>query len=189
MPPVASPYQCLAPSFLLISSLILLSYFFAQFPHAPQGYSVHPSLASLGPETKAKDIYPEDYYAGGAYVSLPFGNVRPLPHRTAFLYPHRAPCVFQVRYWLLGPEAGEKVANHLFPIFLFCVTHRAQIVLIHGLSIPSLIWKDVAPTLASRGYRVLLYGKRDRVLISVPQLNCRRRSLRPRVFRCSRNYL
>ena len=74
--PVASSYHCLTSSLLLISSLILLSYFFAQFPGAPQGYSVHPSLASLGPETKAKDVYPEDYYTGGAYVSLPFGNVR-----------------------------------------------------------------------------------------------------------------
>ena len=73
---VASSYHCLASSLLLIPSLILLSYFFAQFPHAPQGYSVHPSLASLGSETKAKDVYPEDYYSGGAYVSLPFGNVR-----------------------------------------------------------------------------------------------------------------
>ncbi|KAH9983030.1 alpha/beta-hydrolase [Russula compacta] len=118
MPPMY-PSQCLTSSVLLISSLILVSYFFAQFPHAPQGYSVHPSLASLGQETKAKVIYPEDYYSGGAYVSLPFGNVR---------------------YWLLGPEAGKKI------------------VLIHGLSIPSLIWKDVAPALASRGYRVLLYA-------------------------------
>ena len=73
-------YHCLTSSLLLISSLILLSYFFAQFPHAPQGYSVHPSLASLGPETKAQDVYPEDYYSGGAYVSLPFGNVRPYPY-------------------------------------------------------------------------------------------------------------
>jgi hypothetical protein len=78
--PVASPYQCFTSSLLLISSLIVLSYFFAQFPHAPQGYSVHPSLASLGSETKAKDVYPEDYYSGGAYVSLPFGKVRLYPY-------------------------------------------------------------------------------------------------------------
>jgi hypothetical protein len=30
--------------------------------------------------------------------------------------------------------------------------------LIHGLSIPAIVWKDVAPTLAARGFRVLLYG-------------------------------
>ncbi|KAF8878581.1 Alpha/Beta hydrolase protein [Gymnopilus junonius] len=45
----------------------------------------------------------------------------------------------RVRYWLLGPEKGKKV------------------VLIHGLSIPAIVWKDVAPSLAARGYRVLLY--------------------------------
>ena len=33
-----------------------------------------------------------------------------------------------------------------------------QIVLIHGLSIPAIVWKDVAPVLAARGFRVLLYG-------------------------------
>ncbi|KAH9002272.1 Alpha/Beta hydrolase protein [Lactarius hatsudake] len=130
MPP-ASPYQCLTLSFLLITSLVILSYFFAQFPHAPQGYSVYPSLSSLGPETKAKDIYPEEYYPGGAYVSLPFGNVR---------------------YWLFGPEAGKKI------------------VLIHGLSIPSLIWKDVAPALASRGYRVLLYDLYGRGYSDAPEI-------------------
>jgi hypothetical protein len=82
---VTSSYHCLTSS-LLISSLILLSYFFAQFPHAPQGYCVHPSLASLGPETKAKDVYPENYYSGGAYVSLPFGNVRLYPYPTVPLF-------------------------------------------------------------------------------------------------------
>ncbi|TFK79834.1 alpha/beta-hydrolase [Polyporus arcularius HHB13444] len=44
-----------------------------------------------------------------------------------------------VRYWLIGPEHGKRV------------------VLIHGLSVPAIIWKDVAPQLAARGYRVLLY--------------------------------
>jgi len=88
-------------------------------------------LASLGSETKTKDIYPEEYYPGGAYVSLPFGNVR---------------------YWLLGPETGKKI------------------VLIHGLSIPSLIWKDVAPALALRGYRVLLYDLYGRGYSDAPEI-------------------
>lgn len=34
----------------------------------------------------------------------------------------------------------------------------AQLVLIHGLSVPSMIWQDVAPELAAKGYRVLVYG-------------------------------
>src|SRR6266403_382334 len=114
---VASSYHCLT-SLLLISSLILLSYFFAQFPHAPPGYSVLPSLASLGPETKAKDVYPEDYYSGGAYVSLPFGNVRPYCFLSLFQYRYPR-CASQVRYWLFGPESGKKVTNRLIPIVLF----------------------------------------------------------------------
>ncbi|KAM5534445.1 hypothetical protein V8D89_011912 [Ganoderma adspersum] len=44
-----------------------------------------------------------------------------------------------VRYWLVGPENGKRV------------------VLIHGLSVPAIIWKDVAPKLVAKGYRVLLY--------------------------------
>ncbi len=39
------------------------------------------------------------------------------------------------------------------------LTRRTQVILIHGLSIPSIIWRDVAPTLAANGYRVLLYGE------------------------------
>lgn len=39
-------------------------------------------------------------------------------------------------------------------------------VLIHGLSIPAIIWKDVAPNLAARGYRVLLYGERNLAVIN-----------------------
>lgn len=32
-------------------------------------------------------------------------------------------------------------------------------MLIHGLSVPAIIWKDIAPELAARGFRVLLYGQ------------------------------
>ncbi|KAK7447417.1 hypothetical protein VKT23_014126 [Stygiomarasmius scandens] len=45
----------------------------------------------------------------------------------------------KMHYWLLGPETGIKI------------------VLIHGLSLPSLIWKHIAPGLASRGFYVLVY--------------------------------
>jgi hypothetical protein len=165
--PVTTPYQCLTTSLLLISSLILLSYFFAQFPHAPQGYSVHPSLASLGPETKAKDVYPENYYPGGAYVPLPFGNVRLYPYLS-----HRLPIIPS---WLCVPgpllvirprvwQEGNKSHSRDLSILL---SFHDQIVFIHGLSIPSLIWKDVAPALASHGYRVLLYGMCARVFVPV----------------------
>ncbi|KAK7445075.1 hypothetical protein VKT23_014937 [Stygiomarasmius scandens] len=52
---------------------------------------------------------------------------------------------------MLGPEDGKKI------------------VLIHGLSIPALIWKDVAPRLAARGYRVLLYDLYGRGYSDAPQ--------------------
>ncbi|EIM88616.1 alpha/beta-hydrolase [Stereum hirsutum FP-91666 SS1] len=45
----------------------------------------------------------------------------------------------RVRFWILGPESGQKV------------------ILINGLSIPAIIWKDVAPALVSNGFNVLLY--------------------------------
>ncbi|KAH8106444.1 alpha/beta-hydrolase [Phellopilus nigrolimitatus] len=47
--------------------------------------------------------------------------------------------VGRVRYWVLGPENGKKI------------------VLIHGLSVPAIVWKDVAPQLAAKGFRVLVY--------------------------------
>ncbi|KAH7339680.1 Alpha/Beta hydrolase protein [Rhizoctonia solani] len=45
----------------------------------------------------------------------------------------------EVKYWVYGPEEGKRV------------------VLIHGLSIPSLIWKEVAARLSRAGFRVLLF--------------------------------
>ncbi|KAI0650361.1 alpha/beta-hydrolase [Trametes meyenii] len=56
-----------------------------------------------------------------------------------------------VRYWLIGPEDGKRV------------------VLIHGISVPAIIWKDVAPSLAEKGYRVLLYDLYGRGYSDAPQ--------------------
>ncbi|KAI0375962.1 alpha/beta-hydrolase [Pilatotrama ljubarskyi] len=56
-----------------------------------------------------------------------------------------------VRYWLIGPEDGKRV------------------VLIHGLSVPAIIWRDVAPKLAAKGYRVLLYDLYGRGYSDAPQ--------------------
>ncbi|KAH9970346.1 hypothetical protein BJV74DRAFT_867169 [Russula compacta] len=116
------------PHSLSFSSPLIL------FPHAPQD-SVHPSLDSLGQEPRPV-IYPEDYYSGGAYVSLPFGNVRL----------HSRPYV---------------AARSVTPLRHLCVPDRSHSRLIY----PSLIWKDVAPALASRGYRVLLYGAHARLAL------------------------
>ncbi|KAG6809859.1 hypothetical protein H0H92_014387 [Tricholoma furcatifolium] len=125
-----NPFQFLTFSLLLVPSLLIATYFLAAFPHPPEPVYVHKSLASLPIDAKSWSIYPETFFSGGAYVSLPYGRVR---------------------YWVLGPEAGQKV------------------VLIHGLSIPSIIWRDVAPELASRGYRVLVYDLYGRGYSDAPQ--------------------
>ncbi|KAK6978201.1 hydrolase-4 domain-containing protein [Favolaschia claudopus] len=54
-----------------------------RLPHA-----VDPGLASLPVECRARQIYPEDWVEGGAYVSLPMGRVR---------------------YWLVGPTSGRRL--------------------------------------------------------------------------------
>ncbi|KAG9317931.1 Alpha/Beta hydrolase protein [Chiua virens] len=58
----------------------------------------------------------------------------------------------RTRYWLIGPKQGPRV------------------VLIHGLSIPAIIWKDVAPVLASHGYNVLLYDLFGRGYSDAPDI-------------------
>ncbi|KAF8076921.1 Alpha/Beta hydrolase protein [Lyophyllum atratum] len=127
---VSNPFQCLTLSLLIIPPLLITTYLLAAFPNPPEAVYLHKSLASLPPDAKSWSIYPENFYPGGDYVSLPFGRVR---------------------YWLMGPEKGQKV------------------VLIHGLSIPAMIWEDVAPTLASRGYRVLVYDLYGRGYSDAPQ--------------------
>ncbi|KAK6981162.1 hydrolase-4 domain-containing protein [Favolaschia claudopus] len=47
-----------------------------------------PGLASLPPDSRAREIYPEDWVKGGKYVQLPMGRVR---------------------YWLVGPANGKKI--------------------------------------------------------------------------------
>jgi len=63
------------------------------------------------------------------------------------VFPHGS-----TRYWLIGPSNGPRI------------------VLIHGLSIPAIVWKDVAPVLASSGYRVLLYDLYGRGYSDAPHV-------------------
>ncbi|KIY63233.1 alpha/beta-hydrolase [Cylindrobasidium torrendii FP15055 ss-10] len=96
----------------------------SDLPEVPR--KARPGLYSLPPSVRKQainEIYPEDIYPGGGYADLPIGRVK---------------------YWLLGPEHGEKL------------------VLVHGFSIPGPIWRLLAPRLADAGYRVLvfdLYGR------------------------------
>ncbi|KAG6872894.1 hypothetical protein C0992_009271 [Termitomyces sp. T32_za158] len=128
MPPNA--FQILTLSLLVVPPLLIATYFLSAFPHPPEPVYVHKSLAGLPPDAKSWSIYPEDFFTGGAYATLLYGRMR---------------------YWLLGPEDGQKV------------------VLIHGLSIPAMIWRDVAPELASRGFRVLVYDLYGRGYSDAPQ--------------------
>ncbi|KAJ7036169.1 alpha/beta-hydrolase [Mycena alexandri] len=57
----------------------------------------------------------------------------------------------RVRYWLVGPISGKKV------------------VLIHGLSIPALVFQHLVPILVGAGYQVLLYDLYGRGYSDAPQ--------------------
>jgi len=86
---VSSPYyHCLTFSFLLIPPLIFATYLLVAFPNPPEALNIFPSFASLPPNSKAREIYPEDFYESGSYTNSPYGRTR---------------------YWLLGPENGKKV--------------------------------------------------------------------------------
>ena len=125
---------------LVLPAVVLVLYFLTSFPHAPDTLIIHPSLASLPRHSRSWSIYPEDIYDGGAYVGFPYGKVR---------------------YWLFGPEDGIKVRSpaSICTLMNWNIDRSgAQVVLIHGLSVPSLVWKDIAPQLADNGFRVLLYG-------------------------------
>ncbi|OAX37452.1 alpha/beta-hydrolase [Rhizopogon vinicolor AM-OR11-026] len=132
----SNPFHRINISLVILPSLFLTAYYlFASFPRSPIPPIIHTSLAHLPSSSPSWNIYPENFYNGGAYVNLPLGRARIL-----------------VRYWLIGPENGRRV------------------VLIHGLSIPAIVWKDVAPVLASRGYRVLLYDLYGRGYSDAPQV-------------------
>ncbi|KAL4076454.1 Alpha/Beta hydrolase protein [Scleroderma yunnanense] len=115
----------------LLVPLLLIGYLMTSFPYPPSQPIIYTSLSSLPRSCSSWTVYPEDFYPGGAYVTLPYGRVR---------------------YWMIGPENGTKV------------------IFIHGLSIPAIIWKDVAPVLASRGYRVLLYDLYGRGYSDAPKM-------------------
>ncbi|KAJ7182212.1 Alpha/Beta hydrolase protein [Mycena crocata] len=118
MPPSAS--RCLTYLLLLVPPLVISFYLLASFPNPPGRLPVpvFPGLASLPSDSRAREIYPENWAGEGGYAEFPMGRTR---------------------YWLAGPGNGKKI------------------VLIHGLSVPALVWAPIAPQLAEAGYRVLLY--------------------------------
>ncbi|KAJ6457965.1 Alpha/Beta hydrolase protein [Mycena sanguinolenta] len=131
MSPSASRY--LTYLLLLVPPLVASFYLLVSFPPPPDPLPVpsYAGLASLPAESRAREIYSEDWVDGGegAYVDLPMGRTR---------------------YWLVGPEKGKKI------------------VLIHGLSVPALIWRPLVPPLVAAGHRVLLYDLYGRGYSAAP---------------------
>lgn len=84
----STSFQCFTLILLILPAIILVLYFMTAFPHVPEAIVIHPSLSSLSKDSRSWQIYPENIFSGGAYVSFPYGRVR---------------------YWLLGPEDGIKV--------------------------------------------------------------------------------
>ena len=171
-------------SLLALSPLLLALYILAGFPHPPNPPVVHPSLASLPPSCPSWSVYPEDYYHGGSYVMFPHGRVRSdhhYPWKVADT-PHRRDTGSLDQRMARGFEHPPSRYSHSSH------SRILQVVLIHGLSIPAIVWKDVAPVLASRGYRVLLYGNAPRTR-STARIDCLLRSLWPWLLRRPRRYL
>ncbi|KAF7351665.1 Alpha beta hydrolase [Mycena sanguinolenta] len=130
-PPSASRY--LTYLLLLVPPLVVTFYLLVSFPPPPGPLPVpsYQGLASLPTDSRAREVYSENWVDGGegAYVDLPMGRTR---------------------YWLVGPEKGKKI------------------VLIHGLSVPALIWGPLVPPLVAAGHRVLLYDLYGRGYSAAP---------------------
>ena len=68
-------FQCVTLSLLVLPAVTLLIYFLTSFPHAPDSMIIHPSLSSLSKDARSWQIYSEDFFQGGAYVTFPYGRV------------------------------------------------------------------------------------------------------------------
>ncbi|PSR76101.1 hypothetical protein PHLCEN_2v8689 [Hermanssonia centrifuga] len=77
--------QCLV---LVLPAVVIVLYVLTAFPHTPESLVLHPSLSSLPHDCRSWQIYPDDFFDGGAYAAFPLGRVR---------------------YWLLGPQDGSRV--------------------------------------------------------------------------------
>jgi hypothetical protein len=100
-----TPFHRLA--LVVLPPLFLTVYLLASFPRPPTVPIIHASLAHLPSSSPSWDVYPEDFYSGGAYANLPLGRARTLPicTRVQMLTQY----LTQVRYWLIGPEDGRRV--------------------------------------------------------------------------------
>ena len=103
-----------------IPLLLLLIYLVTQFPRPQESLHIYPSLASVPRSNRVWEIYNEDYFPGGGYAVLPYGRVSLCLDLFA---PHIHE--YQVRYWLMGPEDGEKVScRDCLVVVLSCYPFR-----------------------------------------------------------------
>lgn len=146
--------QFITLTLLILPTLTIVLYFLTVFPHNPDSIIIHPSLSTLSKDTRSWQIYPSDFFEGGAYVTFPYGRVSDFDNLPV------SPIKLIVSFrcdtgcWVQRMVKRSINAFFLSPQFLI----RPQVVLIHGLSVPSIIWREIAPQLAQKGFRVLLYG-------------------------------
>ena len=135
-----------------IPPLLLLVYLVTQFPRPQQSLHIYPSLASVPRTNRVWEIYDEDYFPGGGYAVLPYGRVSHALVVRCGTSSHGSGTI--LAHGPRGRGKGE-LQSRCCRISLIPFT---QVVLIPGLLLPAIIWKNVAPQLASHGFRVLLYG-------------------------------
>lgn len=78
--PSAFLLRVLGYALLSVPSLLLLIYLVTQFPRPQESLYIYPSLTSVPRSNRVWDIYYEDYFPGGGYAALPYGQVSPGPN-------------------------------------------------------------------------------------------------------------
>ena len=73
--PASLGFQCGTLTLLILPAITLLVYFYTVFPHTPASLVIQPSLSSLSKDSRSWQIYAEDFFQGGAYVTFPYGRV------------------------------------------------------------------------------------------------------------------
>ena len=105
-----------------IPLLLLLIYLVTQFPRPQESLHIYPSLVSVPRSNRVWEIYDEDYFPGGGYAVLPYGRVS---LRLDLFAPHIH--AYKVRYWLMGPEDGEKASWRVYLVaVLTCYPFRSS---------------------------------------------------------------
>ncbi|KAH9946664.1 alpha/beta-hydrolase [Amylocystis lapponica] len=86
----------------------------------------------LPKDSRIRTLYPEDLFPNGRLMLVLNSTLT----EYSYILPYG-----RTRFWLLGPEDGTRV------------------VLVHGLATPAVTWTQIAPYLAERGCRVLVYDE------------------------------